>query len=580
MSKKNIQPVFLVLTALLLAVVIPACKRYIEPPPYFEESGDTTRPAARKVLIIGIDGAVGAEYKIIQPPVLMSLKAHSKFTWDAVSDEVTTDAASWKTLMTGISYSRHQIRDSSFIYSQPPGGSQHTAPAIFPSFFSYILSSARSDLKTAVISPWGTMLNKLVPEVEDRVLASNDAAVKDSAIVRLKNVRSDLIVVNFNSVAIAGKASGFSSGAAGYKDAVTKVDGYLGELMTALKSRPEYNKNEEWLVIITGTHGGEANSYGGPSEKETNVFSFYYNEKLKQKEFVKGGAFAGVQMKGRDAAAVKAQVLNDGGLYDVGTGQQTVQIKIKGSGPGAYPHFFSKAERFASTPGWTIFTSGATWALSVRSATTGERRIQATTPNVFDNQWHTLTFVFYDSAASRWVKRFTDATRVVDVTATVNLGAAYGIISSVSPLTIGWGTDPAYGGVTFFSSDVRIFNTALSDDEIRNTLCLADIKQHPKYTNLIGYWPGDDGFGGRFRNKAPGRSLDFSLQGPFQWADVPDLPCNVAAVPSSTDVTSLFIKGVDVVTTSFYWLRLTPQASWGLEGSSWISQYETEFVKL
>jgi hypothetical protein len=124
MNTKNIQPVLLVLAALLLVAVIPACKRYVEPPPYFEESGDTTRPAARKVLIIGIDGAVGSEYKIIQPPVLMSLKAHSKFTWDAVSDEVTTDAASWKTLMTGISYSRHQIRDSSFIYSQPLGGSQ------------------------------------------------------------------------------------------------------------------------------------------------------------------------------------------------------------------------------------------------------------------------------------------------------------------------------------------------------------------------------------------------------------------------------------------------------------------------
>jgi hypothetical protein len=332
--------------------------------------------------------------------------------------------------------------------------------------------------------------------------------------------------------------------------------------------------------VITGTHGGNGNTYGGSSEKETNVFTFYYNENLKQKEFVKSGAFSGIQFKGRDAAAVKAQVLNDNGVYDPGTGTQTIQIKIKGSSPGAYPHFFSKADRFASTPGWTIFTSGATWAFSVRSQTTGERRIQAATPNVFDNQWHTLTVVIYDSLGSRWVKRFTDGTRVVDVTSTVNLGATYGNIASPSPLTIGWGADPGYNGVTFFGADVRIFNTALTDDEVRSTLCLSDITQHPKYNNLIGYWPGDDAFGGKLRNKAPNYPLDFTLSGPFQWTDVPELPCFVQAVPPDPNVTSLFIKGVDVVSTAFYWFRIPVQTSWGLEGSTWLSEYESEFVKL
>jgi hypothetical protein len=564
----------------MFIAALPSCKRYVEPPPFFEENNDTVRLVTRKILIIGIDGAVGSEYKTIQPPVLMGLKPHSKYTWDAVSDEVTTDAASWKTLITGISYSRHQIMDSSFIYSQPPGGAQHTAPAIFPSFFSYILSSARSDMKTSFITPWETMLNRLVPEVEDKVLAATDLAVKDSALARIRNVRSDLIVVNFNGVAKAGKQHGFASTATGYKDAVLKVDAYVGELMAALKARPEYNKSEEWLVIITGTHGGVANSYGGASEKETNVFTFYFNENLKQKEFIKGGAFSGIQFKGRDAAAVKAQVTDDNGLYDPGTGQQTIQIKIKGSSPGAYPHFFSKADRFASTPGWTIFTSGATWAFSVRSTTTGERRIQAATPNVFDNQWHTLTVVIYDSAGSRYVKRFTDAERVVDVASTVNLGATYGNITSPAPLTIGWGTDPAYNGVTFFGSDVRIYNTALTDDEVRNSLCAADLSQLPKRSNLIGYWPADDAFGGRLRNKAPGFAYDFKLMGPFQWSDVPDLPCNVPAAPANPDVTPLFIKGVDIVSTTFYWLRIPVQSSWGLEGSTWLSEYEAEFVKL
>jgi hypothetical protein len=575
---KNIKSIALIISVLILFATS-SCKRYVEPPAYFEEAGDTSKPVTRKLLIIGIDGAVGSEYKAIQPPVLMGLKEHSKFTWDGVSDEVTTDAASWKTLMTGISYSRHQIKDSSFIYTQPAGGAEHSAPVVFPSFFNYILSSAKSDMKTSFISPWEIMINRLVPEVEDKVFAATDVAVKDSALIRVKNAKSDLVIVNFNSVAAAGKANGFSATSNGYKDAVLKVDGYVGELMAALKARPGYNTSEEWLVIITGTHGGVGNTYGGPSEKETNVFSFYYNERLKPVEFIKGGAFSGIQFKGRDAAAVKAQVLNDGGLYDPGTGQQTFQIKIKGSGPGAYPHFISKTEKF-TLPGWTIFTSGATWALSIRSTTTGERRIQAATPNVFDNQWHTLTFVIYDSASSRWVKRFTDDQRVVDVTSTVNLGATYGSISSVAPLSLGWGSDPSMGAVTYYSSDIRIFNTALTDAEVRNNLCLTDITSHPKYNNLIGYWPGDDGFGGRFRNKAPNSSLDFMLSGPFQWTGVPELPCQIPGVAPNPALTPLLVKAVDVVTTAFYWLRIPTQSSWGLEGTTWLNQYEAEFIKL
>jgi hypothetical protein len=285
-------------------------------------------------------------------------------------------------------------------------------------------------------------------------------------------------------------------------------------------------------------------------------------------------------MKGRDAAAVTAKVLNDGGLYDIKTGQQTIQIKIKGANPGAYPHFFSKTVGFTN-PGWTMFTSGSTWAFSMRSNTNGEKRIQGATTNVFDNQWHTLTVVIFDSAVGgKWVKRFTDGIRVSEPGQALNLGTTYGDISSPSPLLIGWGADKGYGPVTFFSADAMIFNTALTDAEVLSNVCLKDITQHPKYANLIGYWPGNDGFGGRFRNKAPGQTLDATLNGPFKWEAVPDLPCTITSVSADPSVTSLMVKSVDLATTVFYWMRIPVKTSWGLEGSTWLTQYELEFVKI
>ncbi len=561
----------------LLLMATPSCKKYADPAPYFEENPDTLTINSRKVLIIGIDGAVGAEYKTIAPPVLMGLKTHSKYSWDAVSDETTTDAASWKTMMSGISYSRHQIKDSSFIFSQPAGGAQHTAPAIYPSFFTYLLTSSRADTKTSFISSWGTMLDRLVPEVEDKVLAASDAAVKDSAITRIKKESSDLVVVNFNGVAVAGQAGEFSASSASYKDAVLKVDGYVGELMTALKSRPEYNKKEEWLVIITGTHGGIGNSYGGPSEKESNVFSFYYNENLKEKELTRDGAFAGVELKGRDAEVIRAQALNDGGLYNPGTDQQTIQLRVKGTA-GYYPHFFSKMEKWPSTPGWSMFSAGGNWAISVRSTTSGEKRIQPGSPVIFDNQWHTITVVFADSASKRWVRRYTDGIRhdQTDITSHYNNG---GTIASPSPLTLGWQADPGMPAVTFYSADAMIFNTALTDEEIANGVCLKDINQHPQIANLIGYWPGNDGFGGRLKNKAPGYTTDFILDGGYQWTGIPELPCTIA--PNTDPVKeSLLVKSVDVVPTIFYWLQVPLNESWGLESTNWLAKYEAEFVKL
>lgn len=576
MKKSKIIIGFPLLIALTM-LIMPSCKKYSDPPSYFETNADTVTRSQRKVLIIGIDGAVGSEYKAIQPPVLVGLEAHSKFSWEAVSDESTTDAASWETLMTGVSFERHQISDSSFIYTQPLGAGEHDIITSYPSFFTYLLTSARADTKTAFISSWGNMLNRLVPEVDDKVLANNDQGVKDSALVRVKNVKSDLVVVHFNSPAIAGRTGGFSAGSPIYKDAVLKVDGYVGELMTALKARPDYNKKEEWLVIITGTHGGSGNSYGGPSAKESNVFSFYYNENMQKKELVKEGVFSGVQIKNQGTSTIKATLQDPNNVYNPGTGEQTIQIKVNGSA-GSYPHFFSKEAVWPSTPGWSMFSSGGNWNLSVRSTTSAENRIQGAGPNVFDGNWHTITVVFADSASKKWVRRYTDGIRIsqTDITSIYSGG---GTISSSSPLTIGWQADPSMPAVTFYPADVMIFNKALTDAEIANGLCLKDITMHPKYANLIGYWPGSDGYGGRIKNMAPGTNGDFLLSGAFQWDGLTNLPCTIASL-SDPSKESRLVKSVDLVPNVFYWMRVTINSSWPIESTEWLSKYESEFVKL
>ena len=575
MNTKKSGFLLLILIPLMCIIVTTGCKKYSDPPPFFEENVDTVLLVKRKILVIGIDGAVGKEYKELKPKTFMDMKKHAKYSWEAVSDESTTDAASWKTLTSGVSYFRHGIKDSSLVYTQPAGGSEHAPIVSYPSFFSYLLTTSKSDTKVAFISSWPDLLQKLVPEVETKITVTNDAIVKDSAVSVVKNPRSEVVFVQFNGVAKAGLQDGFSAQSAGYKAAVDKVDGYIGEIMTALKSRPEYNKREEWLVVVTGTHGGKGKVYGGSSSEESNVPTLYYNEKFKEKEFVTAGAFSGVEIKGQNAAAIKATLLNDGGLYNSKRGEQTVQIKVKGTS-GSYPHFFSTMSRWPSAPGWSMFTSGSEWSVSIRSTTSGERRLQNNRRPIFDGQWHTLTFSIVDSAGRMYARKYTDGIRhdQTDITTIYDGG---GTVVSPSPMTLGWGADPGMGSTTFFTADAMIFNTGLTDEEIKSSICMMDITQHPRYSNLIGYWPANDGFGGRFKNKAPGQTTDFVLSGPYQWTAVETLPCTTIPVTDPTKE-SLLVKAVDLAPIFFYWLRLEPKGDWGLEGTNWLSKYEIEFV--
>ncbi|MCH5597299.1 alkaline phosphatase family protein [Niabella ginsengisoli] len=343
----KIKLVYSLLTVFIIAAVAStSCKKYADPPPYFEDDLDTTSgTTSRRVLLIGIDGAVSSEIKAIAPPTITAMLSHSKYQWDAVTDEVSTDAASWKTLVSGVSYSRHKILDSTFIYSPPAGDDTHGgAPAFFPSMFSYILSSAsKNNMRTSFISSWPTLVERVVPEVLDPVITTGDQGVKDSAITRIKNNNPEFMVLHFNSPSIAGKAGGFTQANTGYKDAITKIDGYIGEIMTALKARPEYNKNEEWLVIVTNTHGGIDESYGGTTPDETTGFMLHFNERFGSVEFTKEGSFISPLLTGNQGSAIKA-ILSDPNAYNPGSAPTTIELKVRGSkAAGSYPPFFTKS---------------------------------------------------------------------------------------------------------------------------------------------------------------------------------------------------------------------------------------------
>ncbi len=122
--------------------------------------------------------------------------------------------------------------------------------------------------------------------------AGDDNEVTEQVVGELQRsdkAPSDLIIAQFDGIRKAGQEEGFYIvqggeivATDGVVSAIQTVDGYIGQIMNALKSRPNF-AGENWLVIITSNYGGEpiketeATYYYDYLNR--NTFTMMYNEK-------------------------------------------------------------------------------------------------------------------------------------------------------------------------------------------------------------------------------------------------------------------------------------------------------------
>jgi hypothetical protein len=520
------------------------------PPPKFSDKS--------KVLIIVVDGLSGWEMKKIKPPVLKGLMSHSTYSWDAQADSVTNDAASWANIMTGVKIDKSNIWDSTLTPHTPSG-------ARFASFLTLLKQSGQRTLNAMAVTGWDQLNKTLMADATVKVTTRyDDAVVRDSAVNRLKSSNPDLMITHFSSVNKAGKAAAFSATEPAYATAVNNVDGYIGDLITAMKSRPDY-ANENWLVIVQSTHGGKDNTYGGDSEEERNAFSLYYCPDLYEHEVeVPMSIKSAVNLRGKNAETVNA-VLNDKNAYNFGTDNFTIETKMRMANAGYnayYPAFLSKRASFDQrVSGWCFFQEGNLWQINFGYATGNNIQCKGTKMN--DGSWHHLSAVVYkDAVNKRWVKTYTDGAfnNIKEITAAGN-------VNTTAPLTMGWIPGSDGNEANLYMSDVRIWADSLSDADIANFSCTNDIDaRHPKYAKLIGYWPALERKGNVIGNQAPAAAgKDFILTDGYSW-DLLNyvLPCagNIGLQPPP-NTREVFVQVA-------YWLNLQINADWEINGRLWL----------
>lgn len=576
------------LLALGTILSLGSCTKYVDPAAVYEDYDQgVDKTIKRKVLFISIDGAVGQEMKKIMPANIAELLKTSKYTFEAIANDNTKDAATWMSMMSGVAQDKHHIEDDSYI-PKPDEDDPHATPAGYPSIL-YRLSTIAPSIKSYVVARDQAIATKLLVSADEAMDAATDEEVKNKIVDLLGKKNPGLTIVQFKDVLQAGVTGGFSADNSGYVNAVKKVDGYIGEIMTALKARKNY-AYEDWLVIVTSNHGGKDKSYGGDSYAERNTFAIFQNNNFKslamKADIMKSMRFYGFYDAGQTSYtgygpnAFRGRndpISANESIYDVAkTGELTVEAKVRMHSVGGKFDYASNApflgknkERYGSTAGWAFFKSGNALTFFVAD---GATKIESGMGSVSSaGEWTNIAMTVSKINNVPTVKAYVNGLKTGEAN---NAALDMSKTATTTGLTFGYFPYIFSGlAVDMQICDVHIYNKALDEELLKknaNRVGIPDAElAHP---NLIGYWPMDGLVNNKFVNKVNGNP-DIAVQGSSRLIlSGNDLPY------VDTKVTTL-IQPADMFTQIFYWLELQPQKDWSLDGQVFLNKYEIEFLK-
>jgi hypothetical protein len=258
------QPARRLLTAALgatVAATLAACGGGSDSAPVANPGGTNvpSTSASKKVLVVGVDGATYAQVQsaLLQRSLpnlgtLSVMPASTGGTLGTTTAQPPLDTPSWATVLSGAWQNRHGVTDDTVV----------TLAA--PTVFSYARSAAKAAgttqrLGAAVSSAVLPALLK-ADQQAGNLDTLVDCAQVDTCVTQnsVKLVQSgyDVVFAQYTAPAAAALASGLQSDA--YAAALGSVDQAIGTLQAAIAQRRAANPNEDWLVVVTTSHGLDA----------------------------------------------------------------------------------------------------------------------------------------------------------------------------------------------------------------------------------------------------------------------------------------------------------------------------------
>lgn len=309
----------IVLGTIALASMLGACTDYDTPPSIAEGPAvdSISSSLTRRVLWVNIDGGRASAVKqAVEQGAMPNLKQmleHSKYSWSGLSDtrdgvpasETVSqeDPVTWASMLTGVNSNLHKINDYSYTpnFSFDKGG-VGTEVSYFPTVVQY-LGNLEGDVSISVVTPWEN-LNRYLGDAHSVMTTQSDENTFETVSSQLKSEDYRFHIVSFRGALDAGKSGGFYTANADYVSALSRIDGYIGSLLSDINAR-ENAPYEDWLVVVTSNVGGDEQGHtAGVSDSERDIFGlFYYNhytshemkgETLSAMLFDRHGVFFGV----------------------------------------------------------------------------------------------------------------------------------------------------------------------------------------------------------------------------------------------------------------------------------------------
>ncbi|MDR1716094.1 MAG: alkaline phosphatase family protein [Prevotella sp.] len=285
----------ILLAAIVLGGIATSCTKY-DTPPYIEEdqakTQDGKQAVNRYILWVNIEGAGGGDLVKNNLPddgAIKGLLPHSRYSWEGLEAEhihnnyfpTEENAVASASLLTGNMPIRHGIEDNTYISEQVFDPEYDEAMKSYPGFFEYIADYDKN-VRTLAITPWRTQNEKLLNKAHQTFTTASDDETMNKALTALQEENNKVIYLSFRGVLDGAKQGGWNANNANYKNALLKMDEYVGNLLEAIRNR-ENAYFEDWLIIVTSNHGGTADGqYGGSSREERNMFGIFSYDHFSQ----------------------------------------------------------------------------------------------------------------------------------------------------------------------------------------------------------------------------------------------------------------------------------------------------------
>ncbi len=557
---------FTLVKAFVFLIILTSCNK--EYPNILKEYGEQPDYASgsSKVLYIIADGVLGKTMQDLDLPNFRVIARNSLHTYGSLADyksNTFTKESGLANLLTGVTNDKHKVVGNDFTQANLEQ---------YPSILSRINSKASSYI-SATFTANESLSSSLFKDADKKVLAANDDEVITKTTEELLNGNSDFIVANLQEIYTVGLSNSFASDNAEYVAALKKFDQSVGALINTLKQRKTYAQ-ENWLVIITSSIGGpvanqtQDNTRFGDNNR--NTITYFYNPNFTRGLLIRPNSteipFDGNAVNYTYGANQVNATLADASDYSFAnaTDDFTINffIKTNNTDNHNYPIILSKRTQGFSGNGWNLFlevrdgNNKIGWNSNISGQTFGTKQIN-------DGKWHSFTVTVNRSGSADSVKVFTDG--VLNAKNPVNTNS----LNNDAPLVIGKKVGDGNSNPNMLIANLQIYNKVMTEKEVAEFSGNTFIdNSHPKYNNLIGYWPGYDDVGtNKLKDLSPNKN-NMVLTGNYNWVTYSDL-VSYFRPPITDSFYKLVPNAVDLPFFIYQWFGMIPLESWRLDGKSW-----------